>query len=501
VYGGTNLAEDTHIYINGQRAEVEIVQDTLHKDILYERVDVSLSVGARNRDRGLPNGLVDGLQVYKSALTAVEVQSLATDTPLVTWQELSNRDKGLWLEHYAQRVDPQCKYHKEAYQHYFQTLSDAVQSSRELMIMQEQLANRPTHFLNRGAYDAPGEVVESGVHRALLSDGEAMPTNRLELAKWLTSDHHPLTARVAVNHMWQQMFGRGLVVTAEDFGIQGQPPTYPKLLDYLARELIRSGWSRKSIMRQIALSQTFMQSSVATPPRRSFDPEGVWLSHYPSQRLTAEEMRDGALQVGGLLSERLGGPPVYPYQPAGLWEEKSGLNYPQSQGEGLYRRSLYTIWKRTSPPPSMMLFDTAGREVCSARREVTVTSLQALVMMNDPQFVEASRAIAIASLGLRSQSDVSEVQFERTNLDRAIQAIYRELTAQECPEQLLVRLRLGLDDQIAHFALQPDQANKLLEVGQWRGIVVSDVNMRIKLAALTLVVSSILNSDGFAVMR
>jgi len=501
VYGGTNRAEDTHIYIDGKRAPVEIVRDSLHKDILYERVDVSLSIGARNRDRGLPGGMVDNLQVYDLALTAIEIEGLATDVPWANWSELTDLQKALWREHYAQRIDPQCKYHNESYQHYFKSLSEIVQATSEMMVMSETQKNHPTHFLNRGAYDAPGELVEPGVHRALLSPGEVMATNRLELARWLTSDHHPLTARVAVNHIWQQMFGRGLVVTAEDFGVQGQPPSNPALLDFLSRELIRNGWSRKSLFRMIATSQAFMQSSQMDDVARSFDTDGAMLSHYPVQRLTAEQIRDGALQAGGLLSERLGGKPTYPYQPAGLWEEKSGLKYPQSKDEGLYRRSLYTIWKRTSPPPSMMIFDSAGREVCSARREVTVTSLQALVLMNDPQFVEASRAIAIAALGIMSSSDISPSHFDPTNIDGAIKKVVGDLTSIACPEALLARLQKGFEEQVQVFRAQPEQAVKLLSVGQWKAIETKDSEMQVKLAAFTLIVNSILNTDGFTVMR
>jgi hypothetical protein len=301
--------------------------------------------------------------------------------------------------------------------------------------------------------------------------------------------------------MWQQMFGRGLVVTSEDFGIQGQLPSHPQLLDYLAVQLIRSGWSRKAIMRKIALSQVFRQSSRVDSERRNRDLDGSLLSHFPAQRLSAEQVRDGALQASHLLSQNLGGPPAYPYQPAGLWEEKSGLKYPQSKGEGLYRRSLYTVWKRTSPPPSMMLFDSAGREVCSARREITVTSLQALVLMNDPQFVEASRGLALRSLGIERQADVSESKFTQENLQQAIANAYLLLTSRACPAELQERLLRGVQDQTALFEAQSDSAAKLLGVGDWKAIEVKEASQQAKLAALTLVVNSIMNSDAFSVMR
>jgi len=370
-----------------------------------------------------------------------------------------------------------------------------------MMVMAETAKNRPTHFLNRGAYDAPGDLMTPGVHQSLMSPGEAMPVNRLDLAKWLTSDHHPLTARVAVNHIWQQMFGRGLVFTSEDFGAQGQPPTHPELLDFLARELIRSGWSRKAIFRMIATSKTFMQSSQIDSSTRNIDGDGALLSHFPAQRLSAEQIRDGALQAGGLLSERLGGAPTYPYQPTGLWEEKSGLKYPQSKDEGLYRRSLYTIWKRTSPPPSMMIFDSAGREVCSARREVTVTSLQALVLMNDPQFVEASRAIAINSLGIHRGSESDAQYYGAGNIERALRKVTGDLTSLECSDSMLQHLKHGFDEQLTYFRGHPDQAGKLINVGQWKGIHSQNLEFQNNVAAMTLIVNSILNTDGFTVMR
>ncbi len=233
VYGGTNRAEETHLYIDGKRALVEIIRNSLGKDFLDEQVDVSLSIGARNRDQGLAGGLVDDLQVYDSALTAIEIAGLAMDEPWLTWSELTSAQQALWREHFAQRLDPQCKYHIESFQHYFKSLSEIVQDAQEMIV----------------------------VNQVLLNEGATMPKNRLELARWLLHDQHPLTARVAANQIWQQMFGSGLVTTADDFGILGQPPTHPELLDYLARELIRSGWSRKTIFRLIATSQAFMSEN------------------------------------------------------------------------------------------------------------------------------------------------------------------------------------------------------------------------------------------------
>ncbi len=220
------------------------------------------------------------------------------------------------------------------------------------------------------------------------------PRNRLGLARWLTDPKHPLTARVAVNRWWQSFFGRGIVPTPEDFGSQGQLPSHPELLDWLARTFIDSGWDVKHLVRLIVTSATYRQSSDAPADLVARDPENVLLARGPRLRLSAEMLRDGALAASGLLVDTIGGPPVKPYQPAGLWEEKSGTPYQRDVGPGSHRRSLYTFWKRTSPPPAMLTFDATTREVCAVKRQTTATPLQALVLLNDPQYVEAARGLA-----------------------------------------------------------------------------------------------------------
>ncbi len=455
VYGGTNLAEDTHIYVDGNRAPVEILRNTLQKDILDEGDEVVLSIGARDGDQGLAGGLVDNLQVYDSALTAIEIAGLATDQPWVTWFELTSAQQTLWRGHYAQRIDPQFKYHKESYLHYFNSLAELVQPAREILVMSELSENRPTRVLNRGSFESPGELVESGVHRALLTDGEPMPRNRLELARWLTSDHHPLTARVAVNHIWQQLFGRGLVVTAEDFGVHGQSPTHPELLDFLARELIRSGWSRKKIFRMIATSQAFMQSSqISAASSTDKGGDSDKLGHYPAHRLTAELLRAGAFQAGGLRSERLG----------------AAANLP-------------------------------GSELCPANRDTTATSLQSLEFTNDPQNFEASRAIALLAIGINKNSEITAESFDPTNIAQALKRVVLDLTSLDCSDSQLLRLMLGYQEQVKRFEQEPERADELLNIGQWKAIESSDANLRCKLAAMTFIVNSILNTEGFTVIR
>ena len=264
----------------------------------------------------------------------------------------------------------------------------------EVMVMEELPKPKPAYILQRGAYDAHGLEVFAATPASLPAFPARQPRNRLGLARWLTSPEHPLTARVTVNRAWQMLFGRGLVETSDNLGSQGTPPTHPELLDYLARDFIDQGWDFKKLLRTLALSATYRQSSQASPALRSRDPHNQLLARGPARRLTAEMLRDQALAVSGLLVERIGGPSVKPYQPEGLWSVAMGNpHYDQGRGPDLYRRSLYTFWKRTVPHPAMITFDAAERNVCIVRRQSTSTPLQALALLNDPQMVEAGRQL------------------------------------------------------------------------------------------------------------
>ena len=267
------------------------------------------------------------------------------------------------------------------------------------MVMAELDTLRKTHILNRGIYSDRGEQVEASTPDHLLPFSNQFSRNRLGLANWLFVDDHPLTARVAVNRFWQMIFGRGLVSTPEDFGSQGALPSHPELLDWLAVEFREGGWDIKKILRLIVTSATYQQSAVINMDAMENDPDNIWLARGPQSRLTAEMIRDHALAISGLLVEKLGGPSVKPYQPGGLWVEVSSggryqRKYMQSHGTDLYRRSMYTFWKRMQPPPAMVVFDAASRNNCTIQRQSTSTPLQAMVLLNDPQFIEASRALA-----------------------------------------------------------------------------------------------------------
>ncbi len=356
------------------------------------------------------------------------------------------------------------------------------------MVMSELEQPRQTFMLRRGQYDQPEDEVAAATPAFLPAMPETLPNTRLGFAQWLVAPDHPLTARVTVNRFWQQFFGHGLVRTAEDFGTQGARPTHPELLDWLATEFVARGWDVKDFVRLVVMSNTYRQSSQPSTEAIAKDPENQWYARGPRFRLDAEGVRDNALEISGLLVDTVGGASVYPYQPEGLWEEvsfKGGFSaqfYEQGKGPAqLHRRSMYIFWKRTSPPPTMMIFDAPNRENCTVRRGRTNTPLQALVLMNDPQFVETARAFAERVLleGGKSPEDRVEFAFEAAtarlpNADEA--RILREL----------------LERQLEVYRADAAAASAFLDVGDRPALAVLDPA---ELAAWTMVTSTILNLD------
>jgi|694.fasta_scaffold02740_9 cytochrome c553 len=337
-----------------------------------------------------------------------------------------------------------------------------------VMVMADLPAPRPTRLLHRGQYDQPRDTIEPGVPSGFPPLPEGVPRNRLALARWLVDPRHPLTARVAVNRWWEMLFGRGLVATVEDFGTQGEPPSHPELLDWLAVDFVEGGWDVRRILRTIVLSETYRQSSAVPADAFARDPDNRLLARGPRFRLPAEMIRDQALFAAGLLVEQVGGPSVKPYQPAGLWEEVSvehKARYVPDAGPGLHRRSMYTFWKRTCPPPGMTLFDAPDREVCSVRRPRTTTPLQSLVLMNDPTYVEAARSLAAAAIAA-VPADAGQDAHAR---DASILAEgFRRLLGRE-PAARERDLLLGrLADFRQRFAADRGAAARLLDVGTVR---------------------------------
>jgi hypothetical protein len=331
--------------------------------------------------------------------------------------------------------------------------------------------------------------VEAGVPVSLPPLSTTAKPNRLALATWLVSPDHPLTARVTVNRFWQQYFGTGLVKTAEDFGSQGEWPSHPELLDWLATEFIRTGWNVKALQKQIVMSAAYRQSSRMTPEMFERDPENRLLARGPRFRLKAEFIRDQALEIAGLLGTEIGGRSTNPYQPGDLWSELSqrsdsanfsAQSFVQSQGADLYRRSMYTFWKRTSPPPQMSTLDAPDREVCTVRRSRTNTPLQALVLMNDPTYIEASRKFA------------ERLMREGASDDERLARAFRTATGRAPGEREMSVLRTLLADQSARYHKNPEAARELMKVGEAPYDAALDLP---QLAAWTMIISTLLNLD------
>ncbi|MCB1232820.1 MAG: PSD1 domain-containing protein [Verrucomicrobiae bacterium] len=353
----------------------------------------------------------------------------------------------------------------------------------KIMVMAELDKPRETHLLERGAWDQPREVVTADSPSFLPPMDPKLPKNRLGLAKWLTGPDHPLTARVIVNRTWERFFGTGLVKTQEDFGSQGDAPTHPELLDYLASWLIENGWDLRALEREIVMSATYRQRSTVSPQAQEIDPDNRLISRGPRYRLPAAVIRDQALSAAGTLVPDLGGPPVKPYQPAGLWKEiiKGRVEYKRDTGDKLYRRSLYTLWRRAVKPPLMELLDSNGRDICAVNQKRTNTPLQALLLMNDVTFVEAARGLAgrMISEGGESVSD------------RLTQG-YLLTMARPPTEPELNVLESQLESDLAHYRENPAEASSLLMIGESK----SDPKLDpVELAAYTNIARVLLNLD------
>ena len=355
------------------------------------------------------------------------------------------------------------------------------------MVMQDMEKRRDTFLLMRGAYDKPREKVEATVPAVFPPMPNSMLDNRLGLAKWLVQPEHPLTARVAANRLWYQLFGTGIVDTLEDFGSQGAWPTHPELLDWLATELVRIGWDQKQLLKVIMMSSTYRQHSGATAELLARDPDNVLLARGPRYRLPAEVIRDSALAVSGLLRDRIGGPSVRPYQPPGLWSEVivaddsySGGEYVQSKGDDLYRRSVYTWWKRTCPPPGLNTFDAPDREFCTVQRSRTNTPLQALVLLNDPTYVEAARVLA------------SRIASDSTNDTTGLALAFRSVTGRVPKPQEVTVLMAALQSELQRFRADPEAARQLIAVGDSSPPEGVDA---VQLAAWSVVCSMLWNLD------
>ncbi|MCA9130630.1 MAG: DUF1553 domain-containing protein, partial [Planctomycetales bacterium] len=498
-HDGSGTAAGLRIFINGKQVAVDVTRDGLTRDIRHRKEwsdmkagDVQLALGARFRDVGFRNGLMDDLHVFDVQLSKAEIASLyqkaqaAGQTTGDAASDFSDVSAEMWLDHHLLTVDDSLSEARALLQKARDDENELVTGIRQIMVMEHSNHAESTHLLGRGEYTDKREKVSPGVPQ-FLSVGAVNGGGRSQLAKWMTDPENPLTARVIANRMWHLFFGRGIVVTLEDFGSQGTPPSHPELLDYLARSLMDDSWDLKALCRSIVLSATYRQSSSGAAAYQR-DPQNVWLARGPKHRLSAEQLRDAALYTSRLLVHQIGGPSVMPYQPAGLWKEAgTGKTYNQSTGDGLYRRSLYTFWKRTAPPPSMLTFDATNRESCTPRRELTKTPLQALVFLNDPQYVEASRVLAEQLVTRHGNS------LEKRWLD-----LFRILVSRPPTEKEIQIINLTYAEQLEYFRDNPDNATELLQVGERQCDAALDA---LDTAATSIVVQTILAYDECIMLR
>ena len=478
-YDGSGTAAGLQTFLNGERLEVEVIRDQLTNKITGGGQD-HITIGERFRDRGFTNGQVDEFAIYSLQLTAAEVATLyarqSGASALVGEEDLR--------EHAFSRHASEVQSLRERLSEARRLRNEAYDAVQEIMVMREMPERRPTHLLARGVYDAPSEPVEPGTPATLPAFDEAWPQNRLGLAKWMVDRDNPLTARVAVNRYWQLLMGEGLVRTPEDFGSQGSPPTHPQLLDWLAADFMEHGWDVKRLLRQIVTSATYRQSSEASPELLQRDPENRLLARSGRYRMSAEMVRDNALATSGLLVEKMGGPPVKPYD-----LQQSFKPVEHDHGEGLYRRSVYTYWQRTSPAPALMAFDAAKRDVCQVQRERTSSPLQALVLLNGPQYVEAAKMLAAR---LIQEHDPG------TSDEELLQKLFRTLTSRHATAAELTIVQRLYDEQKTHFESRKPEAARLLETGE--GKVATEIDQP-TVAALAVVANTLMNFDGCVTRR
>jgi hypothetical protein len=488
-YDGSGKAAGMKVYVDGKPLAMNVSVDKLSGSIVANRVP--LQIGGRTPGVTRFTGKIDDVRIYNRALSADEVFALGGPKVIVRNVPEKSRtpdQQAAVRQLYVESAAPQEQ--KDALAKVDSTRAERkklLDVTPTVMVMQEMPTPRETFVLKRGAYDQPGEKVTPGVPACLPPLPSDAPPSRLTLAKWLVDPKNPLTARVTVNRFWEMYFGTGLVKTTEDLGSQSEWPSHPELLDWLANEFVRSGWDVKAMQKLIVTSATYRQSSRVTPELLEKDPPNKWLARGPRLRLSAEGIRDQALLASGLLVEKLGGPSVKGYQPPKIWEEVTsgggytGQTYEQQHGEALYRRSMYTFWKRTVPHPVLTTFDAPSREICTVKRSRTNTPLQALALMNDTIFVESARKLAERAINEGGTRPAERVAYA-----------FRLAVARKPVDAELKILVDGFNHHLATYFNDPDAATKLLGVGESQRNPNLDPR---ELAAYTAVSSVILNLD------
>jgi|TARA_B110000037_G_scaffold222997_1_gene301188 hypothetical protein len=491
-YDGSSRAKGICIYLNGESLELAVVKDHLTRQITEWKVAEDsgrkqLVFGQRYRDRGFKNGQVDEFKMFDRELAQAEAIQLFDQKHLAqllrsNLTSLDESDRAELLDYYLATGSDEWRQLQTTQQAARAKWNQNMDTIPGISIMRERSDPRQNYILERGLYDSHGEEVTANTPHALPPFPTDMPRNRLGLAHWLTDPDHPLTARVAVNRYWQMIFGEGLVRTPEDFGSQGAPPTHPELLDWLSRDFVDSGWDLRQLLKQMVLSSTYRQSTFTDDATRRTDPENLYLSHSNPDRITAEMIRDNALAVSGLLVDQVGGEPVKPYDLAVSFKPLD-----HDTGDGLYRRSLYTFWKRNAPAPAMVAFDASKRDVCSLKREATASPLQPLVTLNGPQFVEAARVLGERLL-LKHEG----------NRKALIKEAFLKLTSRKPDaKELKVLLRL-YQAQLDEFEGKSAAADSLLQMGD----APSELSQsKEEHAAATIVVNALMNLNESLIQR
>lgn len=484
-YDGSGKASGVTLYIGARPQDAKIVADNLQRNTILNGNHLAIgNWNMRGRTRagltGFTGGAIDEFRLYGRELSPIDIALITSDAPATAHVAETSFPANDWRKHTLLHYSP--KYQRNAA--LLDSLRAIDRTIPKVMVMEEKDTLTPTFVRLRGEYDKLGQPVEREAPSALPPLADDAPKNRLGLAQWLFSSQHPLTARVAVNRLWQQCFGQGLVKSTGDFGNQGELPTHPELLDYLALKYQNSGWDTKAMLRLIVTSNTYRQSSKLHEKIATIDPNNRWLARGPAGKLTAEMLRDQALAASGLLYDKVGGKWVKPYQPQGLWHEMASdigePIYRSSRGVELYRRSLYTYFKRTIPPPDMLTMDASARAVCTVKRQQTSTPLQSLVVLNAPIYAEASRHLAQQLLQAHDQDD------ELINT-----AFTRIVSRRPSAEEKDVLLTM-LAEHTAYFMEDDSTATALLSVG---ASPVNEAVDRVHLAAATVVVSAIFNLD------
>ncbi|NCY03102.1 MAG: DUF1553 domain-containing protein, partial [Planctomycetia bacterium] len=486
-YDGSGKAEGVRIYYDGKLQDKPNVENNKFKRNSI-RTDAALVIGGRTKS-GTAHGVgLAGLAVWGRALSAGEVEGLSRAQLIADVVKLPADERpkaaeklyGWWLEAF----DPPFQQAAATVRNLEAEHAEIRKRGTVAHVMNEKNEMAKAYVLDRGEYDKRKDEVRADTPDVLPAFPETLPRNRLGLALWLLLQDHPLTSRVTVNRFWQEVFGTGLVRTSGDFGITGELPSHPELLDWLAVDFRESGWDVKRLFRLMVTTAAYRQSAATTPEKIAKDGANRLVSRGPRFRMDAEMIRDHALAASGLLVKQLGGPSVKPYQPEGIWEAVSmGGNtnrYQQDTGENLYRRSLYWFWKRSAPPASLDIFNAPSRENCCVKRERTNTPLQALVTLNDPQFVEAARALADRALELGGGSDETRIDFVARRL------LARPLTADET-----AIAKRSLAELAAWYKAHPDDARMLVAVGESKPRATDPV----QLAAWTMLANELMNLD------